>query len=193
MEHAVEQIVVLSYCAPIGAHALKLGDIGAGGERLGPGTAKGDTAHLVVAVELCHRRGNAAPHGVVDRVLLRRLVEYQPADRAALLDQKAQGLPAGPWIEGTVARLSRGAQRPASTWRRKSSKNWLKSAGSSRLIAWPLLGKMARPAVGMQRVMSRFASRQGSSSSPIMMSVGTALCFIGSARTEIHGRPVDRA
>ena len=38
-------------------------------------------------------------------------------------------------IEGTVERGSRGPQRPASTWWKKLSRSWLKSAGSSRLMA----------------------------------------------------------
>src|SRR5204862_1097125 len=136
-------------------------------------------------VKLLHGGWDAAPHRIVDGVLLCRLVENQPADRATLFDAqfywRAQGRPAGPWIDGTVVRGSRGFHWPASTLRRKSSTNWLKSAGSSRLMAWPLFGNTASPALGMQRFISRFASRHGSSSSPIMMSVGTVIFFIGSA------------
>src|SRR5205823_4598986 len=111
--------------------------------RLAAGAAEGDAAHFRIPVELLHRRRNRPPHRVADRVLLRRLVEHQPADCAALLDRERHGLPAGPWIDGMVARGSRASHRPASTRRRKSSSSWLKSAASSRLMAWPLFGKMA--------------------------------------------------
>ena len=43
-----------------------------------------------------HRRRDAAPHGVVDRVALRRLVEHDPAHAAALLHAQRHGLPAAP-------------------------------------------------------------------------------------------------
>src|SRR5260221_151697 len=66
---------------------------------------------------------------------------------------------------------------------RKSSSRRLKSAGSSRLMAWPLFWNTARPAFGMQRFISKETSSDGSSSSPDMMSVGTVICFISSTRS----------
>src|SRR4051812_4552946 len=51
-----------------------------------------------------------------------------------------------------IERLSRAAQRPASTCARKSPSVWLNSAGSSIFTVWPLLGKIARPAVAIIRL-----------------------------------------
>ena len=96
VQHAVEEVVVLGHRAALGAPFFKFRDIRAGGERLGTRAAKGDAAHFVVGVEALHRIRDAAPHGVVDGVLLRRLVEHDPADGAAPFDQQRHGLPAGP-------------------------------------------------------------------------------------------------
>ena len=96
VQHAVEEIIVLGYRAAVRAHVFEFRNIRAGGEGLAAGAAKGDAAHLGIAVEFGHRRRDRAPHGVVDGVLLFRPVEDDPTYRAALLDEDAHGLPAGP-------------------------------------------------------------------------------------------------
>ena len=96
MQHLVEQAVVLRHRLPLGADLLELGDIGACGEGFVSRAAKRDDAHFGVDVELPHRRRDAAPHLAVDGVALRRLVEDDPADRAAPLYLQAHGLPEGP-------------------------------------------------------------------------------------------------
>src|SRR5439155_6271827 len=62
--------------------------------------------------------------------------------------------------------------RPFSTAVRNSAACRLKSAGSSILIVWPLIGRITRPAWGMRRRMKRPGSRQGSSWSPTITRVG---------------------
>ena len=86
VKHAIEQVVVLPYGLFIGALRVEFGDIGPCRERLGAGAAERHAAHLRVGVELLHRRRDAAPHGVVDRVAPRRLVEHDPAYAAFLLN-----------------------------------------------------------------------------------------------------------
>jgi hypothetical protein len=60
----------------------------------------------------------------------------------------------------TIARGSRTGQRPASTACRKSATCWLKAAGSSRLMVWPLFGITTRPAVGIVRFISSASLEQ---------------------------------
>ena len=96
MQHAIEEIVVLGHRAPVGTHAFELGDVRPGRECLASRAAKHDAAHFRVALELLHRRRDRAPHGVADGIFLRRLVEDEPADGAALVDPQRHGLPDGP-------------------------------------------------------------------------------------------------
>src|SRR5690242_10663172 len=77
-------------------------------------------------------------------------------------------------------RGSRRAARPSSTRMKKSSSARLNASGSSMLIVWPDHGTTSSPAVAMCRFMSNPGSRHGSSSSPVMMSVGTLIFFIAS-------------
>ena len=86
MQHAVEEIVVLRDRAVRGTLLLEFGDVGPCSECFAAGTAKSDAAHFGIAVELLHGGRDAAPHRIVDGVLLCRLVENQPAHRAPLLD-----------------------------------------------------------------------------------------------------------
>jgi len=85
VQHLVEQAVVLGHRGVLRADGLEFRDVGAGGERFGARAAKRHAAHLRVGVEGLHGRRDPAPHGAVDRVALRRLVEHDPAHAAALL------------------------------------------------------------------------------------------------------------
>ena len=76
-----------------------------------------------------------------------------------------QPLPAG----GVALR----AQRLPSTAVRKSRTARLNWSGSSRLLVCPLWGKTTNPDLGMWRFMKIAGSTQGSSSSPMMIKVGT--------------------
>ena len=82
----------------------------------------------------------------------------------------------------------RRAHFPASTAVRKSSTAWLKASGSSRLIVWPDFGMTTSPAVGIVRFMKIAGSRHGSSSSPVMISVGTSSFSSRGPRSKIAGR-----
>ena len=83
-------------------------------------------------------------------------------------------------MEFSAARGSRAAYRPDSTWWRKSASSELKSAGSSRLMPCPLLGNTTSPALGIARFSMMEGSMQGSSSSPVMISVGTSIAVMRS-------------
>src|SRR5690606_35519939 len=50
-------------------------------------------------------------------------------------------------------RGSRSVQRPCSTVLKNCSSAWLKAAGSSRLMAWPVRGAIHSPALGIVRFM----------------------------------------
>src|SRR4030095_10559231 len=86
VQYLVQQTVVLPYWLFTRTPGFELRDVRTGGECLGARAAEGDAAHLGVGVELLHRRRDAAPHGAVDRVALRRLVEHDPAGCPALLN-----------------------------------------------------------------------------------------------------------
>src|SRR5581483_9788085 len=93
-----------------------------------------------------------------------------------------------PRIEPVVARGSRRGQRPLSTWWKKSARVRLNRSGSSRLRAWPVLGKTTSAALLISRFISRPGSRHGSSSSPVAIRVGTSSRFISSVRSHSDGR-----
>ena len=146
VQHAVEQVVVLPYGLFVGALRVEFGDIGPCRERLGAGAAERHAAHLRVGVELLHRRRDAAPHGVVDRVA------PAPAGRTrsslrCLSSQRLVDLSGFP--PGAINRRNGRAlvalapSARLSTWWKKSSSRRLNSAGSSRLMAWPLRGSSA--------------------------------------------------
>ena len=65
------------------------------------------------------------------------------------------------------------AQRSSSTALMNIWIEWLKRAGSSRFMVWPVWGKTRSPEVGMLRFRKIEVSMQGASSSPTMMRVGT--------------------
>src|SRR5438270_14064164 len=90
-----------------------------------------------------------------------------------------------PRIPAADERGSRRPERPSSTSVKKSNKARLKASGSSILMVCPECGRTASPEVAMLRFMSSAGSRHGSSSSPVMMSVGTSIFFIPS--TGSHG------
>ena len=87
------------------------------------------------------------------------------------------------------AGLRRG-QRPASTAVRKSRTARLNASGSSRLMVWPALGRTTSPAAGILRFMKTFGSRQGSSSSPVITSVGVSRRSICSPSSKTDGRVI---
>ncbi len=66
----------------------------------------------------------------------------------------------------------------------------LKASGSSRLIVWPALGRTTSPDVGILRFMKIAGSRHGSSSSPVMIRVGTSRRSIGFSRSKTEGRVI---
>src|SRR5262245_21557256 len=70
-----------------------------------------------------------------DRVRL--IITCTAAERTASF---CRGLSYLPRVALTMARGSRTGHRPASTACRKSATCWLKAAGSSRLMVWPLFG-----------------------------------------------------
>src|SRR6185295_10409974 len=72
-----------------------------------------------------------------------------------------------------MARGSRTGQRPASTEAKKSASAALKSPGSSRLTACPLLGSTNSAAEAQVRFKNILGSKQGQSSSPVTTSMGT--------------------
>src|SRR5438034_343074 len=79
-----------------------------------------------------------------------------------------------PVIDALAVRGSRCGQRPLSTSARKSLTMRLNSPGASRLMAWPQFGITAKAAAGMFCFIKTPGIRQGQSSSPVRMSVGTA-------------------
>src|SRR6516165_4751786 len=93
-----------------------------------------------------------------------------------------------PRIEPVTERGSRRGQRPLSTWWKNSAQLRLNSPGSSRLSACPVLGKTMSAAVGIVRFISKPGSRQGSSSSPVMINVGTSSLPMWSVRSHSEGR-----
>src|SRR5262249_44361379 len=99
-------------------------------------------------------------------------------------------IPAGRMAEPVCDAGFRRGQRPASTAVRKSSTARLKSSGSSRLMVWPALGITTRPEQGSLRFMKMAGSRHGSSSSPVMMSVGTSHFSMRSPSSKTDGRVI---
>src|SRR5260370_3654320 len=93
-----------------------------------------------------------------------------------------------PRIEPVTERGSRRGQRPLSTWWRKSAQVRLKRSGSSRFTACPVFGKTTSAAVGIVRFINRPGSRHGSSSSPVMIRVGTSRLRMRSVRSHSEGR-----
>src|SRR5437868_8594923 len=93
-----------------------------------------------------------------------------------------------PRIEPVTERGSRRGQRPLSTWWKKSAQVRLKRSGSSRLTACPVLGKTTSAAVGIVRFINSPGSRHGSSSSPVMIRVGTLRLRMRSVRSHSEGR-----
>src|SRR4029077_18249194 len=78
-----------------------------------------------------------------------------------------------PVMEPDMARESRVGQRPAPTWATKSPTMPLNRSGASRLMVCPQFGITERAADGMMRFISNAGARQGQSSSPVRISVGT--------------------
>src|SRR3954451_16318528 len=93
-----------------------------------------------------------------------------------------------PVIEFERARGSRIGQRPLSTWTMKSPAERLNSSGSSRLMVWPQFGITASAAEAMFCFIRMPGLRQGQSSSPCRMSVGTESRRISSTRSYSDGR-----
>src|SRR6516225_10391893 len=93
-----------------------------------------------------------------------------------------------PRIDRVCERGSRRGQRPLSTWWKNSAQLRLKSSGSSRLTACPVFGKTTSAAVGIVRFINRLGSRHGSSSSPVMINVGTSRARMPSVRSHSEGR-----
>src|SRR3984893_10149270 len=93
-----------------------------------------------------------------------------------------------PRIEPVTERGSRRGQRPLSTWWKNSSQLRLNRSGSSRLSACPVLGNTTSAAAGIVRFINRPGSRHGSSSSPVMINVGTSSLPMRSVRSHTQGR-----
>ena len=87
-----------------------------------------------------------------------------------------------PVIDAVTARGSRLGQRPLSTCARKSLTIALNMLGSSTFIPCPQFGMTTKAADGMFCYIRIPGVRQGQSSSPIMISVGTVSAFIRSTR-----------
>src|SRR5207237_3717414 len=120
------------------------------------------------------------------------------AARDELLDdvQADKARPAGdedhflvkPRIPEAAERGSRGAARPSSTRMKNSKMARLNASGSSMLMVWPDHGSTTSPLVAMWRFMRSPGSRQGSSSSPVMISVGAWIWFISPVSSQSEGR-----
>src|SRR2546421_569371 len=95
-----------------------------------------------------------------------------------------------PRIPEAEERGSRGAARPWSTSMKNSKRARLNASGSSMLMVWPERGSTTRPEFAMLRFMSSAGSRQGSSSSPVTISVGTAIFFMSSTSSYSDGRRI---
>src|SRR5205814_8516858 len=80
-----------------------------------------------------------------------------------------------PRIEPAIARGSRTGHVPASAAANSSDRCVLNAAGSSRLILWPAFGITTSAAVEMFFFIRMPGSRQGQSSSPVMISVGAVM------------------
>src|SRR6516164_2967827 len=112
-------------------------------------------------------------------------------EKIFLLDAESEfrlGTHRTPRIEAVCERGSRRGQRPRSTWWKNSAQLRLKRSGSSRLTACPVFGKTTSAAVGIVRFISRPGSRHGSSSSPVMINVGTSRLRMRSVRSHSEGR-----
>src|SRR6266436_6636087 len=79
-------------------------------------------------------------------------------------------------------------QLPRSTAPRKFSIWALKANGSSRLMAWPVLGQIQRPAFGSADLSIRLVSRQRTSSSPTASNTGTVISENWSRKSCNDGR-----
>jgi hypothetical protein len=79
-------------------------------------------------------------------------------------------------------------QLPRSTALRKFSICALKANGSSRLMAWPVLGQIHRPALGRVDLSIRLVSRQRTSSSPTASNTGTVVSENWSRKSCNDGR-----
>src|SRR6266849_7971729 len=79
-------------------------------------------------------------------------------------------------------------QLPRSTAPRKSWISALNAVGSSRLIAWPVLGQIHRPALGRVDLSIRLVSRQRTSSSPTASNTGTVISENWSRKSCNDGR-----
>src|SRR5260221_10738513 len=79
-------------------------------------------------------------------------------------------------------------QLPHSTALRKLSTLALNAKGSSRLIAWPVLGQIQSPALVSADFSNRLVSRQRTSSSPTASHTGTVILESWSRRSCIDGR-----
>ena len=103
--------------------------------------------------------------------ILMTLAPMSASWRTAVGPERARS--AGRMAEPVCEAGLRRVHFPASTAVRKSSTARLNASGSSRLIVWPDFGRTTSPAVGILRFMKKPGSRHGSSSSPVMISVGT--------------------
>src|SRR5207244_7279122 len=107
-------------------------------------------------------------------------------NRDVLERQLHQRVPAGRIAEPVCEAGLRRVHVPVSTAARKSSTARLNASGSSRLIVWPDFGMTTSAAVGILRFMKIAGSRHGSSSSPVMISVGTSSFSSRSPRSKIE-------
>src|SRR5262249_31110811 len=119
-------------------------------------------------------------------------ITRRPVDeKILLLDTESElrlGTHRTPRIEPVCERGSRRGQRRLSTWWKNSAQLRLNRSGSSRLTACPVFGKTTSAAVGIVRFISTPGSRHGSSSSPVMINVGTSRPRMRSVMSHSEGR-----
>ena len=129
-------------------------------------------SYPALRLALCQSQHHGS--GRVDRCVLPRAAER---DRSCPRAERSTGIvltsrlaarltSASSRTADDSVRLSRISQRPLSTCVKKSCKAKLNSAGSSRLIVWPVFGNTIKPAEGMVRLRNAPVPRQERSSSP---------------------------